>query len=66
MLFTLDDTTEGKHCERVEMGVELAARALNTALGALRNVINPIGQVRPVHAFVLNFSIFGAFNLCCP
>jgi hypothetical protein len=32
-LFTLDATAEGKDWERVEMGVELAVHALNTALG---------------------------------
>jgi hypothetical protein len=64
-LFTLDDAIEGKDWERVETGVGLTAHVLNTALGALRDVIDPIGQVRPVRAFVLDFSFFGASNLCC-
>jgi hypothetical protein len=45
MLFTLDDATKGKDWERVETRVGLMARALNMALGALRDVIDPIGQV---------------------
>jgi hypothetical protein len=61
----LDDATEGKDWDRVETGVGLAAHALNMALGALHDVVDPIDQVRPVRAFVLDFSFFGASNLCC-
>jgi hypothetical protein len=43
MLFTLDDATEGKDWERVKTIVGLTTSTLNTALGALRNVIDPIG-----------------------
>jgi hypothetical protein len=64
MLFTLDDTTESKDWEKVETGVELTASALNTVLGTLRDVINPIGQVRHVRASRLDFPLFCASNLC--
>jgi hypothetical protein len=43
MLFTLDDAMKGKDWEKVETGVKLKARALNTVLGVLRDVVNPIG-----------------------
>lgn len=54
MLFTLNDATEGKDWERVK----LVARALNTVLGALRDVIDPIGQVQCVRAFSLDLPFF--------
>jgi hypothetical protein len=37
------------------MGVELGVHALNTALGSLCDVVNPVGQVRHVHASSLGF-----------
>lgn len=43
MLFTLDDAVEGKDWEKVEIGVELVARALNTVLGALCDIVDLIG-----------------------
>jgi hypothetical protein len=55
MLFTLNDVVEGKDWERVETGVGLTARALNTSLGALRDVVDPIGQVRHARASSLDF-----------
>jgi hypothetical protein len=63
-LFTLDDATEGKDREKVETRVELTARALNTALEALHDVVDMIDQVRHVHASRLDFSLFHASNLC--
>jgi hypothetical protein len=44
-LFTFDDAVKEKDWEKVETGVELMARTLNTTLGALRDVVDPIGQV---------------------
>lgn len=50
MLFTLNDAAEGKDWGKVETRVELTACALNMALGTLRDVIDPIGQVQHIHA----------------
>jgi hypothetical protein len=44
-LFTLDDAMEVGDWERIDMGVELAVRALNTALESLHNIVDPIVQV---------------------
>jgi hypothetical protein len=55
MLFTLDDAIEVKDWERVNMGIELVVRALNTVLESLCDVVDPIGQVRHVCASSLDF-----------
>jgi hypothetical protein len=44
-LFTLNDAMEVGDWERIDMGVELAVRALNTTLESLHDVVDPIGQV---------------------
>jgi hypothetical protein len=44
-LLTLDDAMEVGDWERIDMGVELAVHALNTTLGSLRDIVDPIGQV---------------------
>jgi hypothetical protein len=44
-LFTLDDVMEVEDWERIDMGVELVARALNMALGALHDVVDLIGWI---------------------
>jgi hypothetical protein len=42
-LFILDDAVETGDWERIDTGVELTVRALNTALGSLSDIIDPIG-----------------------
>jgi hypothetical protein len=42
-LFTFNDAVEAREWERVDTGVELAVRALNTALGSLCDVVDPTG-----------------------
>jgi hypothetical protein len=41
--------------ERIDMGVELAVHALNTALGSLCDVVDPVGQVQHVRTSSLDF-----------
>lgn len=44
-LFTLDDGTEEIERENIDMGVMSELVALNNAMGMLRDVITPTGQV---------------------
>ena len=45
MLFTLDDATESMECESLDVGITSMLEALDHAMGALRDIVVPSGQV---------------------
>jgi hypothetical protein len=58
-LLALNDAIEEKEWGSVHMEVETTVRALTNALSSLHDVINPVGQVRYIHAFDLYFPFVG-------
>jgi hypothetical protein len=56
-LFALDDAAKAGDWASIDTGFELVVRALNTTLGSLHDVVDPIGQVRHVRASSLDFPL---------